>query len=127
MKDTGERLVHWFQNGHPMKTMIERHDEILGVDEKTALKFCKEWYRSKRQETAASWRQRKQKLGNEQEFSIDETEEQVKEIVKRKRNMKPPENTFLNKESARSTIICREGLEKLIEVKKNRCDRQSSA
>ena len=28
--------VHWFQNGHPMKTMIERHDEMLGVGEKNS-------------------------------------------------------------------------------------------
>jgi hypothetical protein len=36
-----------------MKTLVERHEEMLGVDEKTALKFCKEWYQSKRQETSA--------------------------------------------------------------------------
>jgi hypothetical protein len=114
--------VHWFQNGHPMKTMIERHDEMLGVDEKTAQKFCKEWYRSKRQETAAIWKQRKQKLGNEQEFSISELQEQVKEIVKRKRNMKPPENTLSNNEY---NNLQREGLKQLIEVEKNRFNQQS--
>ena len=73
--------IHWFQNGHPMKTLIERHDEMLGVDEKKAHKFCKEWYWSKRRETAAIWKQRTHKLDNEKEFSISELQEQVKEIV----------------------------------------------
>ena len=50
--------IHWFQNGHPMKTLIERHDEMLGVDEKKAHKFCKGWYRSKRQEASAIWKQK---------------------------------------------------------------------
>jgi hypothetical protein len=31
--------IHWLQNGHPMKTLIERHGGMLGVDEKTALEF----------------------------------------------------------------------------------------
>jgi len=66
----------------PMKTMIERHDEMLGLDEKTAHKFCNEWYWSKRQETAvetaAIWKQRKSRLDNEKEFSISELQEQVK-------------------------------------------------
>ena len=95
---------------------------MLGVTEKTAKRFCKEWYRSKRQETAAIWKQRKQKLGNEQEFSISELQEQVKEIVKRKRNMKPPEKTLSNNEY---NNLQREGLEKLIEVEKKRFDQQS--
>jgi hypothetical protein len=34
--------IHWFQNGHPMKTMISHHDGVLGVDEKAARSFCKE-------------------------------------------------------------------------------------
>ena len=34
--------IHWFQNGHSMKTMITQHDGVLGVDEKTARSFCKE-------------------------------------------------------------------------------------
>ena len=78
--------IHWFQNGHPMKTLVERHEEMLGVDEKTALKFCKEWYRSKRQEASAT--------GNTREFSLSEMQEQVREIVERKRTMKPPEKTL---------------------------------
>jgi hypothetical protein len=45
----------------------------------------------KRQETAAIWKQRKQRLGNEHEFSISELQEQVREIVERKRTMKSPE------------------------------------
>ena len=72
--------------------------------------------------TAAIWKQRKRKLGNEQEFSISELQEQVKEIVKRKRNMKPPENTLSNNEY---NNMQREGLEHLIEVEKNRFDQQS--
>ena len=28
--------VHWFQIGHPMKTMTERHGEMLGVGEKNS-------------------------------------------------------------------------------------------
>ena len=95
---------------------------MLGVNEKTAHKFCKEWYWSKRQETAAIWKQRKRKLSNEQEFSISELQEQVKEIVKRKRNMKPPEATLPNNEYNK---LQREGLEKLIEVEKDRFDQQS--
>ena len=114
--------VHWFQNGHPMKSMIERHDEMLGVDEKTAHKFCKEWYWSKRRETAAIWKQRKHRLDNEKEFSISELQEQVKEIVTRKRNMKPPEKTLPNNEYNK---LQRAGLEKLIEMEKNRFDQQS--
>jgi hypothetical protein len=114
--------VHWFQNGHPMKTMIERHDEMLGVDERTAHKFCKEWYLSKRRETAAIWKQRTHKLDNEKEFSISELKEQVKEIVTRKRNMKPPETTLANNEYNK---LQREGLEQLIEMEKNRFDQQS--
>jgi hypothetical protein len=86
--------IHWFQNGHPMKTLVERHEEMLRVDEKTALKFCKEWYRSKRQETSAIWKQRKQRTGNTREFSLSELQEQVREIVERKRTMKPPEKTL---------------------------------
>ena len=34
--------IHWFQNGHPMKTLIAQHDEVVGVDEKTAHRSCKE-------------------------------------------------------------------------------------
>jgi len=52
------------------------------LDEKTAHKFCNEWYWSKRQETAvetaAIWKQRKSRLDNEKEFSISELQEQVK-------------------------------------------------
>jgi hypothetical protein len=85
--------IHWFQNGHPMKTLIERHDEMLGVDEKKAHKFCK--YRSKRQETSAIWKQ-KAESWNKHEFSLSELQEQVREIVERKRNMKPPKRTPSN-------------------------------
>ena len=52
-------------------------------------KLCKGWYRrSKRQETSAIWKQRKQGLGNKHEFSLSELREQVREIVERKRTMK---------------------------------------
>ena len=98
-----------------MKTLIERHDGVLRVDEKTALKFCKEWYQSKRQETSAIWKQRKQRVGNTHEFSLSELQEQVREIVERKRTMKPPEKTLTNDEYRK---LRREGLEKMIEWKK---------
>ena len=94
----------------------------MKVDEKSAHKFCKEWYWSKRRETAAIWKQRKHRLDNEKEFSISELQEQVKEIVTRKRNMKPPEKTLPNNEYNK---LQREGMEKLIEMEKNRSDQQS--
>ena len=60
--------------------------------------------------------QRKQRLGgNEKEFSISELQEQVKEIVTRKRNMEPPEKTLPNNEY---NNLQREGLKKLIEMEK---------
>jgi hypothetical protein len=90
--------IHWFQNGHPMKTLVERHEEMMGVDEKTAVKFCTEWYKSKRQETSAIWKQRKLRNTNTHEFSMSELQEQVAEMVIRKRNMRPPEETLPNEE-----------------------------
>ena len=53
---------------------------------------------------------------------MSELQEQVKEIVKRKRNTKPPEDTLSNNEYNNMQI---EGLEKLIEVEKKRFDQQS--
>ena len=79
-------------------TLVERHEEMLGVDEKTAVKFCTEWYKSKRQETSAIWKQRKLRNTNTHEFSMSELQEQVEEIVIRKRNMRPPEKTLPNEE-----------------------------
>jgi hypothetical protein len=34
--------IHWFQNGHPMKSWITDSNEMLGVSEKQAEKFSKE-------------------------------------------------------------------------------------
>ena len=45
--------IHWFQNGHPMKSWITNSEEMLGVSEKQAEKFSMEWYNIKRQETSA--------------------------------------------------------------------------
>jgi hypothetical protein len=90
--------IHWFQNGHPMKALITHHDEMLGVDEKTARSFCKQWYRSKRQEMPAIWKQRKVRNGSIHEFSLSELQEQVRDIVERKRSTKPPEKTPPNDE-----------------------------
>ena len=50
--------IHWFQNGHPMKSWITNSEELLGVSEKQAEKFSKEWYNIERQETSALWEQR---------------------------------------------------------------------
>jgi hypothetical protein len=71
--------IHWFQNRHTMKALITHHDGMLGVDEKTARRFCKEWYRSKRQETSAIWKQRKERNGSIHEFSLSELQEQVRD------------------------------------------------
>ena len=48
--------IHWFQNGHPMKSWITNSEEMLGVSEKQAEKFSREWYNIKRQETSACGR-----------------------------------------------------------------------
>ena len=101
-----------------MKTLVGRHEEMMGVDEKTAVKFCTEWYKSnKRQETSAIWKQRKLRNTNTHEFSMSELQEQVEEIVIRKRNMRPPEKTLSNGEYRK---LRREGLEKLIEMEKKK-------
>ena len=121
MKHRGA-AIHWFQNGHPMKTLIETHEEMMGIDERTAVKFCTEWYKSKRQETSAIWKQRKLRNTDIHEFSISELQEQVEEIVTRKRNMRPPEETLSNDEYRK---LRREGLERLIEVETNKSDLQS--
>ena len=107
MKHRGA-AIHWFQNGHPMKTLVERHEDMMGVDEKTAVKFCTEWYKSKRQETSAIWKQRKLRNTNTHEFSMSELQEQVEEIVTRKRNMRPPAKTLPNDEYRK---LRREGLD----------------
>ena len=121
MKHRGA-AIHWFQNGHPMKTLVERHEEMMGTDEKTAMKFCTEWYKSKRQETSAIWKQRKLRNKDTHEFTISELQEQVEEIVKRKRKMIPPEKTLSNDEYRK---LRREGLERLIETETNKSDQQS--
>jgi hypothetical protein len=37
--------IHWFQNGHPMmKSWVTNSEELLGVSEKQAEMFSKEWY-----------------------------------------------------------------------------------
>jgi hypothetical protein len=121
MKHRGA-AIHWFQNGHPMKTLVERHEEMMGIDERTAVKFCTEWYKSKRQETSAIWKQRKLRNTDTHEFTISELQEQVEEIVTRKRNMRPPEETLSNDEYRK---LRREGLERLIEMETNKSDLQS--
>ena len=40
--------IHWFQNGHPMKSWITESEDMLGVGEKNAEKFSEEWYNIKR-------------------------------------------------------------------------------
>ena len=49
--------IHWFQNGHPMKSMIEWHDEILGawlgLMRNSSTNSAKKGTEVKRQETAA--------------------------------------------------------------------------
>jgi hypothetical protein len=69
-------FTEWTSNENPDRAA---RDGMLGVDEKTALKFCIEWYRSKRQETAAIWKQRKQRVGSIHEFSLSELQEEVRE------------------------------------------------
>jgi hypothetical protein len=75
--------IHWFQNGHPMKTWITDCEELLGVNEKQAEKFSKEWYNIKRQETAALWAQR-QNIFKEDEVSMSQLREQMAEVLKAK-------------------------------------------
>ena len=67
--------LHWFQDGHPMKTVIAQHDTVLGVTEQVARAFSKKWYCSKRQETAAIWKQRKSRTGKKNEISLQELQE----------------------------------------------------
>jgi hypothetical protein len=40
--------LHWFQNGHPMKTVNTQHEAMLDVNEDVARAFFKKWYRMKR-------------------------------------------------------------------------------
>jgi hypothetical protein len=47
--------IHWFQNGHPMKSWITDSEGMLGVNEKQAKKISQEWYNIKRRETSALW------------------------------------------------------------------------
>jgi hypothetical protein len=42
--------IHWFKNGHPVKSWITNSAELLGVSEKQAEKFSKELFNIKRQE-----------------------------------------------------------------------------
>ena len=79
--------IHWFQNGHPMKTWITDCEELLGVNEKQAEKFSKEWYNIKRQETAALWAQR-QNISKADVVSMSQLRDQLAEALKAKRARK---------------------------------------
>ena len=79
--------IHWFQNGHPMKTWITDCEELLGVNEKQAEKFSKEWYNIKRQETAALWAQR-QNIFKTDVISMSQLRDQLAEALKAKRARK---------------------------------------
>ena len=63
-----------------LKTVIAQHDTVLGVTEQVARAFSKKWYCSKRQETAAIWKQRKSRTGKKNEISLQELQEKVKDI-----------------------------------------------
>jgi len=84
--------IHWFQNGHPMKSWITDCEELLGVNEKMAEKFSKEWYSIKRQETAALWAQR-QNIFKEDEIPMTQLREQLAEVLKAKRARKSKTKT----------------------------------
>jgi hypothetical protein len=43
-----DAAIHWFKNGHPMKSWITDREEMVGVSEEQAEKFSKEWYNLKR-------------------------------------------------------------------------------
>ena len=79
--------IHWFQNGHPMKSWVTNSEELLGVSEKQAEKFSKEWYNLTRQETSALWEQR-QDIRKGDEISMSKLREQLAEAVQAKRARK---------------------------------------
>jgi hypothetical protein len=70
-----------------MKSWIMNSGELLGVSEKQAEKFSKEWYNIKRQETSALWEQR-QDIHKGDEISMSKLGEQVAEAVQAKRARK---------------------------------------
>jgi hypothetical protein len=79
--------IHWFQIRHPMKSCVTNSEELLGVSEKQAEKFSKEWYDLRRQETSALWEQR-QDICKGDEISMSKLREQVAEAVQAKRARK---------------------------------------
>jgi hypothetical protein len=58
-------------------------------------------------------------------FSLQELQEQVNAIAEKKRAVKPPEKTFTNGQVQKASSGQRAGLEKLIEMEKERADPQS--
>ena len=58
MKLFERAVIHWFQNGHPMKSWITGSEGVLGVNDIRAKKFSKGWYNTKRRETSALREQR---------------------------------------------------------------------
>jgi hypothetical protein len=106
----------------PNEDSQTQHETML-VSELTRWAFSKKWYWLKRQEAAAIWEQRKSRTGKKNETRL-QLQEQVKDTAERKRAMKPPERTLSN-EHEQYMKLKRAGLEKLIEVEKERADRQS--
>ena len=70
-----------------MKSWITNSEELLGVSEKQAEKFSREWYNIERQETSALWEQR-QDIHKGDEISMSKLREQVAEAVQAKRARK---------------------------------------
>ena len=65
---------------------------MLGASEKAAEKFSKEWYNSKRRETAEVWKQR-QEIHDGGIISVSELRAQVAEAVKARRTRKAKTRT----------------------------------
>ena len=88
-----DAAIHWFQNGHPMKSWITNSEEMLGVSEKQAEK-CRGWYKIKRQETSALWAQRQDiRKGEGISLTLRELCEKVAAAVKAKRARKAKTRT----------------------------------
>jgi hypothetical protein len=94
LKIQRDAAIHWFQNGHPMKSWITNSEETLGVSEKQAEKFSRGWYNIKRQETSALWAQRQDiRKGDGISLTLRELCEKVAAAVKAKRARKAKTRT----------------------------------
>jgi hypothetical protein len=75
-----------------MKSWITNSEAILGVSEKQAEKFSREWYNIKRQETSVLWAQR-QDIRKGEGISLTQLREKVAAAVKAKRARKAKTRT----------------------------------